>query len=126
MRFNNEKLNIDLIYKMGWSKFHPTNGFGIGGIIFQDDREVKHYIDFPLIPEQQSTLFVIKEDKKLIFKFIKVTYPNNGRITEGYLQKVKFQSYPFQSNLDLFKLIKLNLACNQKYQRFFQINHILK
>lgn len=102
-------LNTDLIQKMGWIKGPTPFGFSVERI-FQDDREVKFYIDIP----SESKVFVIKNKKDFII-FIRCEYGN----------KIQFFTTPIKTNIDLFRIIKNELSCNDQYKRFFQLSKIL-
>jgi len=48
-------------------------------------------------------------------------------LTVDYSKKTpKFFTFDFDSNIELMNLLRENLACNLSYQRFFQINSIIK
>ena len=95
--------------------------------IFNTLKMSEHFSDFILFEERKSC-FAIKEiiikDSKLKksikyneYKFITVDFSK---------KKPKFKTNSFNSNLELLHLLRENLACNLEYQRFFQINAILK
>lgn len=121
------EINNYLLNKMGWVDYSQTRGLYFNKSynskntynLFQNDLLVRFFIEF----ENKNNFFVIKElsksekqKSKNLYKFIKV------EITED---KPIFNSNEFKSNIELFKLIKNNLACNEEYQRHFKLNKIL-
>ena len=121
------EINSGIIRRMGWREYSFTRGVGNNPYkykFFQEDDEVRFYILF----EDRKICFAIKEilkkDTKLKnskkyneYKFITVDFS---------LKRPKFQVVDFNSNIELLCLIRDNLACDLEYQRFFQINSVLK
>jgi hypothetical protein len=73
--------------------------------------------------KKKIIFFVIKElsnlekqKTKKLYKFIKVDLSNDPP---------KFEINEFDSNLELFSLIKKNEAGNKEYERYFKLNKIL-
>lgn len=102
------QINSILLIKMGWS---DNSTWKINSPIFEENYLVKFYI------RKKSTIFILikelseeeKQISKNLYKFV-----------------VGKNSIEFNSNIELFKLIIENDACNPDYQRHFKINKILK
>lgn len=121
------EINTNILRRMGWRDYSYTRGIGNNPSkfkFFQEDKEVRYFILF----EDRKTCFAIKEivtkDTKLKkskkyneYKFITVDFS---------FKRPKFYTKEFNSNIELLCLIRENLACDLEYQRFFQINSILK
>ena len=109
---------------MGWRDYSWHRGIGPGINFLEEDGQVRYFILF----QDRKLCFAIKEiiikDSKLKksnkyneYKFITVDFSK---------KKPKFKTNSFNSYLELLHLLRENLACNLEYQRFFQINAILK
>jgi hypothetical protein len=121
------EINTNILRRMGWRDYSFTRGIGNNPYkykFFQEDEEVRYFIVF----EERKKCFAIKEivtkDPKLKnskkyneYKFITVDFSK---------KRPNFDVNDFNSNIELLCLIRENLACNLEYQRFFQINSILK
>lgn len=118
------EINKYLLIKIGWIEYSPTRGLFFNRLaktynLFQDDPLVKFFIEF----KEKDYFFVIKElsnlekqKTKKLYKFIKVDLSNDSP---------KFEINEFDSNLELFSLIKKNEAGNKEYERYFKLNKIL-
>lgn len=114
------EINSGLLRRMGWRDYSFHRGIGVDINFYEEDFRVKYFILF----QDRKLCYVIKEFKsenklqKLNeYKFIKVDYSK---------KKPKFYTFDFDSNIELMNLLRENLACNLSYQRFFQINSIIK
>jgi len=118
------ELNTTILRRMGWRDYSFSRGIGPGINFLEEDGQVRYFILF----QDRKLCFAIKEiiikDSKLKksikyneYKFITVDFSK---------KKPKFKTNSFNSNLELLHLLRENLACNLEYQRFFQINAILK
>lgn len=114
------EINSGLLRRMGWRDYSIHRGIGVDINFYEEDFRVKYFILF----QDRKLCYVIKEFKsenklqKLNeYKFIKVDYSK---------KKPKFFTFDFDSNIELMNLLRENLACNLSYQRFFQINSIIK
>lgn len=110
---------------MGWVNYSSVRGIPNLDLNLEDSTSIKLFISLEerkchfLIKEKSS--FQIENDKK-----IKISNYNFLIITHKSNKKYNISNKVFISNLELLYLIKENLACNQQYARFFQINSILK
>jgi hypothetical protein len=118
------ELNVSILRRMGWRDYSFSRGIGPGINFLEEDGQVRYFILF----EDRKICYAIKEiiikDSKLKkskkyneYKFITVDFSK---------KRPKFETNDFNSNLELLYLIREKLACNLEYQRFFQINSILK
>jgi len=117
------ELNSDILRRMGWRDYSYTRGIGSGFRFFEEDSQVRYFF----LSDERKLCFAIKEiipESKLRkskkyneYKFIIVDFSK---------KKPKFLTKSFNSNMELLYLLRENLACDISYQRFFQINSILK
>jgi hypothetical protein len=117
------EINSDILRRMGWRDYSYTRGIGSGVNFFEEDNQVRYFF----LSEERKLCFAIKEiipESKLRkskryneYKFIIVDFSR---------KKPKFLIKNFNSNIELLYLLRENLACDTSYQRFFQINSILK
>lgn len=115
-------INTQLLRNMGWREYSHYKGLGVD-IQIENYEDIKFFILF----NDRKLCFVIKEISKKsqlqnssnynVYKFIKIDFSKKKR---------KFVIEDVNSNIELMKLIRSNLACNLTRQRFFQINSILK
>lgn len=98
------ELNTDLLSKMGWIKYSISRGVGFN--FFSNDEDVLFFFN------EDDNLWVIKKTKSDHYLFISV------RVSE---KEPKFKTTKFFSNLDLFSLIKQNMACSKRYKRILNI-----
>lgn len=107
------KLNVYMIYKMGWQEHFTYRKKSSPKISnFVDDGDLYYH------NEKNNLLYTIKQIQDLpykIYEFFVIDLENQEQ-----------KSYLIDSNIKLFELIRENLACNLEYQRFFQINSIFK
>jgi hypothetical protein len=112
------ELNRYIINKMGWVDYSTTRGTGLmvgEYTLFNDDPLVILF----KIDEVSKKCYIIKENKlnsKNKYKFIVCDYNK---------AEVSLESYNFNSNIELFKLIIKHRAFNLTYKRYFNINEII-
>lgn len=117
------EINLILLKKMGWIDYSYNYSI-IFNILNNDDiNGIKHIF----LSQERNMFFAIKEishDSKLKknkkyneYEFIIVDFSKKRK----YYYKKRLVS-----NIELLYLIRENLACDISYQRFFQINSILK
>ncbi len=110
---------------MGWVNYSSVRGIPNLNLNLEDSNSIKWFISL----EERGCYFLIKEKfsiKKENDKKIKIPNYNFLIITNKNNKKYNILNKTFVSNLELLYLIRENLACNQQYARFFQINSILK
>jgi hypothetical protein len=101
-----DELNTDLLNKMGWVNYSISRGVGFINIFYGDK-------DVILFFTEGDKIWVVKKTQSDHYLFISVT---------NVLEKdPKFKTVKFLSNLDLFMLIKQNMACNKKYKRLLKL-----
>lgn len=108
---------------MGWVNYSSVRG--IPSLDIEDSNSIKWFISF----EERKCHFLIKEKFSIKIdndKKVKIPNYNFLIITNKNNKKYNILNKTFVSNLELLYLIRENLACNQQYARFFQINSILK
>lgn len=100
------ELNTDLLNKMGWVNYSISRGVGFWNL-FYGDKDVLSFFS------EDNKLYVVKKTQNLHYLFISVN---------DVLEKnPEFKTQKFLSNLDLFILIKQNMACNKRYKRIFKL-----
>jgi hypothetical protein len=120
------ELNTIILEKMGWYKEIPATlwHLKLQETVGLESPNEKWSIIKYFLCNQRQMIWCIKEnviDPKL-----------NGRKLYNFLvvdfskKKPVYKTQELNSNLQLLKLVKENLACNKSYQRYFQINSIIK
>ena len=122
------EINKFLLRKMGWVDYCRSTGIGLYITcinnnkilnLFEDDDLIKFFIDI----KDRKFCYLIKELSDFEKQKSKNTYKF---IITDYIDQLPVIDYvEFNSNESLFKMIIINEACNDEYERHFKINKLL-
>ncbi len=120
------EINLDLLSKMGWSRYSAEDGSMGIFLFFEDLSPIMFFSD-------TKKLFLIKKGDEDDFLFIisneikgldALENFNNWNIKKNREYNGSIHIFKFKSNQDLYSLIKENLSCNKKYKRLLKLNSI--
>jgi hypothetical protein len=121
-------INYQILDKMGWTNERIPANEGIPHLSLYS-----YSPDLP-IGEWNITKYYICRERQTIWAILEI-------LTDSKLKDKKIYNFvcidfsfgmprsskeEIKSNIELLKLVRKNLACNKVYQRYFQINSIIK
>lgn len=116
-------INFYILNKMGWidySKHRFDIEFSENRVLFENYYKInKDKILSFLFDKESKKCYTIneKQNTNILYNFVVFDFKSN---------KLKSNAIDFESNQELLKLVIKYNACNTRYQRYFNINKILK